>query len=151
MKAKSLSHVRLSDPMDYSLAGSSIHGIFQARVLEWGTIAFSMKCLRTAKKSLAGRCVAGECCHVAMPGARAPDSSSLPSTDHVQAPGLAPYCKKDLGRGFPGGSVVKNPPANAEDMGSNSGLGRSHMLMSNKTQAPQLLSPHAAATEAQAA
>ena len=31
----------LSDPMDYSLAGSSIHGIFQARVLEWGAIAFS--------------------------------------------------------------------------------------------------------------
>ena len=26
----------LSDPMDYSLPGSSIHGIFQARVLEWG-------------------------------------------------------------------------------------------------------------------
>ena len=31
----------LSDPMDYSLPGSSIHGIFQARVLEWGVIAFS--------------------------------------------------------------------------------------------------------------
>ena len=31
----------LSDPMDFSLLGSSIHGIFQARVLEWGTIAFS--------------------------------------------------------------------------------------------------------------
>ena len=31
----------LSDPMDYSLSGSSVHGIFQARVLEWGTIAFS--------------------------------------------------------------------------------------------------------------
>ena len=31
----------LSDPMDYSLQGSSIHGIFQARVLEWGAIAFS--------------------------------------------------------------------------------------------------------------
>ena len=30
----------LSDPMDYSLPGSSIHGIFQARVLEWGAIAF---------------------------------------------------------------------------------------------------------------
>ena len=27
--------------MDYSLPGSSIHGIFQARVLEWGAIAFS--------------------------------------------------------------------------------------------------------------
>ena len=31
----------LSDLMDYSLPGSSIHGIFQARVLEWGAIAFS--------------------------------------------------------------------------------------------------------------
>ena len=30
-----------SNPMDYSLPGSSIHGIFQARVLEWGAIAFS--------------------------------------------------------------------------------------------------------------
>ena len=30
-----------SDPMDYSLPGSSVHGISQARVLEWGAIAFS--------------------------------------------------------------------------------------------------------------
>ena len=46
MKAKSEREVAqscptLSDPMDYSLPGSSIHGIFQARVLEWGAIAFS--------------------------------------------------------------------------------------------------------------
>ena len=32
----------LSDPMDCSLPGSSVHGIFQARVLEWVAIAFSM-------------------------------------------------------------------------------------------------------------
>ena len=32
----------LRDPMDCSLPGSSIHGIFQARVLEWGAIAFSV-------------------------------------------------------------------------------------------------------------
>ena len=31
----------LSDPMDCSLPGCSIHGIFQARVLDWGAIAFS--------------------------------------------------------------------------------------------------------------
>ena len=31
----------LSDPIDCSLPGSSLHGIFQARVLEWGAIAFS--------------------------------------------------------------------------------------------------------------
>ena len=35
------SYPTLSDPMDCSLPGSSIHGIFQARVLEWGAIAFS--------------------------------------------------------------------------------------------------------------
>ena len=46
MKVKSESEVAqsyptLSDPMDCSLPGSSIHRIFQARVLEWGAIAFS--------------------------------------------------------------------------------------------------------------
>ena len=33
----------LCDPMDCSLPGSSAHGVFQARVLEWGAIAFSRK------------------------------------------------------------------------------------------------------------
>ena len=41
MKVKRESEVRLSDPMDCSVPGSSVHGIFQARVLEWGAIAFS--------------------------------------------------------------------------------------------------------------
>ena len=46
MKVKSESEVAqscptLSDPMDCSLPGSSIHGIFQAGVLKWGAIAFS--------------------------------------------------------------------------------------------------------------
>ena len=40
VKVKSLSPVQLSDPMDCSPPGSSIHGIFQARVLEWGAIAY---------------------------------------------------------------------------------------------------------------
>ena len=48
MKVKSESEVAqwcptLSDPMDCSLPGSSAHGIFQARVLEWFAIAFSTK------------------------------------------------------------------------------------------------------------
>ena len=38
---------------------------------------------------------------------------------------------KNLGGGFPGGIVVKNPPANAGDTGSGPGLGRSHMPRSN--------------------
>ena len=37
VKVKSLSRVWLSDPMDHSLPGSSIHGTFQARVLEWAS------------------------------------------------------------------------------------------------------------------
>ena len=46
MKVKSENEVAqscltLSDPMDCSLPSSSVHGIFQARVLEWGAIAFS--------------------------------------------------------------------------------------------------------------
>ena len=46
MKVKQESEVAqscptLSDPMDCSLPGSSVHGIFQAGVLEWGAIAFS--------------------------------------------------------------------------------------------------------------
>jgi len=49
MKVKSESEVAqscptLHNPMDCSLPGSSIHGIFQARVLEWGAIAFSYAC-----------------------------------------------------------------------------------------------------------
>ena len=48
MKVKTESEVAqscptLCDPMDCSLPGSSVHGIFQARVLEWGAIAFSIK------------------------------------------------------------------------------------------------------------
>ena len=35
----------LCDPMDCSLLGSSVHGIFQARVLEWVAISFSIICL----------------------------------------------------------------------------------------------------------
>ena len=46
MKVKSESEVvqlcpTLRDPMDCSLPGSSVHGIFQARILEWVAIAFS--------------------------------------------------------------------------------------------------------------
>ena len=39
--AQSLSRVRICSPMDCSPSGSFIHGIFQARILEWGAITFS--------------------------------------------------------------------------------------------------------------
>ena len=46
MKVRSESEVAqscltLSNPLDCSPSGSSVHGVFQARVLEWGAIAFS--------------------------------------------------------------------------------------------------------------
>ena len=59
MKVKSESEFAQScqtlwDPMDCSLPGSSVHGIFQARVLEWVVIAFSegLFAIATAAKSL---------------------------------------------------------------------------------------------------
>ena len=56
MKVKSESEVAqscqtLSDPMDCSLTGSSVHGIFQARILEWGAIGFSKTNLDSVLKS----------------------------------------------------------------------------------------------------
>ena len=93
MKLKSESEVSqssltLSDTKDCSLPGSSVHGIFQARVLEWGAIAFSIYML-------------------------------LYIYIHIYA-----Y----IYIGFPGGTVVKNPPAkagDARDMNSIPGSGRS--------------------------
>ena len=50
----------LCNPMDYSLPGSSVHGIFQARVLEWVAIAFSRGSSqprdRTWVSRIVGRC-----------------------------------------------------------------------------------------------
>ena len=56
MKVKSESEVAqscqtLNDPMDCSLPGSSVHGVFQERVLEWGAIAFSNFVMSTVKFS----------------------------------------------------------------------------------------------------
>ena len=56
MKVKSESEIAqlfptLSDPTDCSLSGSTVHGIFQAKVLEWGAIAFSVYELSDALKN----------------------------------------------------------------------------------------------------
>ena len=67
MKVKSESEVAqscptLSDPMDWSPPGYSIHGIFQAKVLEWGAIAFSEGEGSTGIYTLSNRQLAGSCC-----------------------------------------------------------------------------------------
>ena len=56
---------------------------------------------------------------------------------------------KTMITGFPGGTVVENPPANAGDMGSSPGPGGSHMPRSNWARAPQLLSLRSRAREPQ--
>ena len=68
MKVKSESEVAqscptISDPMNCSLPGSSVHGIFQARVLKWGAIAFSDKTgtvLLTASVCMLGHSVVSD-------------------------------------------------------------------------------------------
>ena len=57
MKVKSESEVAqscltLSDSMDGSLPGSPVHGVFQARVLEWGAITFSEEFTYTCLKEM---------------------------------------------------------------------------------------------------
>ena len=91
MKVKGESEVAqscptLSDPVDCSLPGSSTHGIFQARVLEWGATAFS-----------------AIWCYADQSGSHSP---------HV-AIRLVAAIPDNVG--FPGGAVVKNPAADAED------------------------------------
>ena len=59
-KVKSLSRVQLCNPVDCSPPGSSIHGIFQAKVLEWVAISFSRGSSwprnQTEVSCIAGRC-----------------------------------------------------------------------------------------------
>ena len=60
MKVKNENEVAQSyptfhDPMDCSLPGSSVHGIFQARVPEWGAIAFSERKATCSNKELVHR------------------------------------------------------------------------------------------------
>ena len=62
MKVKSESEViqscpTPSGPMNYSLPGSSVHGIFQVRVLEWGAIAVSVEVIAAAAAKLLQSCL----------------------------------------------------------------------------------------------
>ena len=94
MEVKSQSEVvqscpTLNDPMDCSLPGSSIHGIFQARVVEWGAIAFSKTAIKNKKVSI---------------------------LDNV---GVFTICSQSFwhSSGFPNGSAGKESACNAGDAG----------------------------------
>ena len=101
MKVKSESEVTqscptLNDPMDYSLPGSSVHGIFQARVLAWIAVAFSNNWHMTLHNFKV---------YIVLIWYN--------------------YILQNDYKDFPGGSVVKNTPANAVDTGSVPGSERS--------------------------
>ena len=91
MKVKSESEVAqlcltLLDLMDCSLPGSSIHGIFQARVLEWGAIAFSARppCPSPTPGVHSDSCPSSRRCHPAISSSVVPFSScpqSLPASE----------------------------------------------------------------------
>ena len=100
MKVKSESEVAqscptLCDPMDCSPPGSSVHGIFQATVLEWGAIAFSGYMYGISKKKKNAICV------------------------------FHSYILQPHIRGFPGGSAGKESACTVGDLDSIPGLGRS--------------------------
>ena len=63
-KAKSLSRVRLCNPMGCSLLGSSIHGTSQARVLEWVAISFSRGSFWPRDQTQVPSCIAGRHHHL---------------------------------------------------------------------------------------
>ena len=83
MKVRSESEVAqscltLSDPMDYSLPGSSVHGIFQATVLEWVTIAFSIPSLAAAAAAAAAAKLLQSCPTLFDPIDGSPPGSAVP-------------------------------------------------------------------------
>ena len=96
----------LCDPMDCSPPGSSVHGIFQARVLEWVAISFSRGSSWPRDRTQVS-CIVGRCFTI---------WATRETCSQVTL-------KTDTLLGFPGGSVVKNPPANARDTGSIPGSG----------------------------
>ena len=81
MKVKLLSRVRLCDPMGYSLSGSSVHQIFQARVLEWVAVSFSRGSSQPRDLNRVS-CIAGRgFYHLDFPG---PSGKSKRETYHVK-------------------------------------------------------------------
>ena len=80
----------LSDLMDYSLPGSSIHGIFQARVLEWGAIASGYMCFNLLPGPRApgwGRQLHSQRETPFVPSKRLPDWASLELSPSVESCG----------------------------------------------------------------
>ena len=95
MKVKSESEVAQScptpsDPMDCSLPGSSTHGTFQARVLEWGAIAFSSALLFTSLCNYRYYCLPDSCIFPSAASGKEPTCQCR----RLKRCGLDPWVKK---------------------------------------------------------
>ena len=148
MHTKSLwSCATLCAPMDYSPPGSSVLGTLQARALEWVTTVSCRRSSQGLSPCLLHLLHWQAGCLVLVPpgkpslssGVKERISGSPGKTPTAHYPIILPaltlismlstsrqisFCHAFFW-GFPGGSVVKNPCANAEDMGSIPGMGRS--------------------------
>ena len=118
MKVKSQSEVSqscptLSDPMDCSPPGSSVHGIFQARVLEWGAIALS----GSVSQSCPNLCDLMDCSRQAPLMSPALAGGFFNHYHHLRSP----FYTQD----FPDSSADEESACNAEDSSSIPGSGRS--------------------------
>ena len=116
MKVKSESEIAqscptLSDPMDCSLPGSSVHGIFQARVLEWGAIAFSARpCWVQANSWLFST--------IALDSREAWKWPQAPSTDHPACPlPTSSLLVRDPGADVSTGTAGQETPAGRGGVG----------------------------------
>ena len=88
----------LCDPLDCSPPGSSVHGILQARILQWVAIAFST-CMYIYTYEY----------YFILVQKTPQNIQRTLNTLHKKSNNVI----EKMGQGFPGGSVVKNPPANA--------------------------------------
>ena len=108
-------------PMDCSLPGSSVHGILQARILEWVAIPFSRGSSQPRNWSqvsfIAGRFF------IVRATREAPQTHTYHTyiNTHIHTYTVHTHTHTH----FPDGSVVKNPPASGRDVGSIPELGRS--------------------------
>ena len=117
----------LCDSMDCSAPGSSVHGILQARILEWVVISFSRGSSRprdqTRVSRIGGRCfnlwATREACQKKNAGPQVQLEFQINNSFlWMNMPRGILGTSYTNSLGFPGGSVVKNLPANAGDAGS---------------------------------
>ena len=103
----------LCNPMDCSLPGSSIHGIFQARVLEWVAISFSRGSSQPRDQTQVS-CIVGR--RFTIWATR--EVFGREGRDNVNCIWPDESHRYEGMKGFPCGASVKNPSANAGDPGS---------------------------------